>query len=104
MSKSGKSVDPILIGIIAVGIVGAGVFYYLKDGQNPAALAEPAQPDLSIPSAKLMSGNANVWGNGTGDAGGGQMAGGPGAGVAPPVPGAPSTPGAATTATGAAQF
>jgi len=101
MAKSGKTVDPILIGIIAVGVVGLGVFYFMKDGQAPAAIPEPTRPDLSPAASKQMAGNGAMWGLSTDQGGANQMAGGP----APGPGGAPGgAPGAATAATGASRF
>jgi hypothetical protein len=86
MASSGKSVDPILIGIIFVGIAGAVAFYFMGDGQKPTPIPPPEKPVLTASTAPKMEGNAAMWGGGTGDQGGG-----PG-GAAGPMPS--SMPGA----------
>jgi hypothetical protein len=87
---SGRSVDPILIGIIAVGVVGSGVFFWLGSRQKPAELSAVSQPVLTRPQAPAMQGNAAVWGPvGSEQAqpgfGGPEAGFGPGVGAAPPT-------------------
>ncbi|GMV35682.1 MAG: hypothetical protein AMXMBFR61_01900 [Fimbriimonadales bacterium] len=104
MASSGKTVDPILIGIIALGVVGVGVIYFLSTNQEITPLPEPDRPNLTKPQSALMSGNASMWGSGEQQdmmGAGGGMPMGPSMGptVGPPGPG-PAGPGGAPAATG----
>jgi hypothetical protein len=95
MANPNKGVDPFLIGIIAVGVVGAAAFWYFGGQQEPAQIPPPAQPNLQAVQASKMQGQAPLWGNSENqDQGGGGFAPSPG-GPAPGPGGGQLMPGGA---------
>jgi hypothetical protein len=83
-----KGVDPIGIGVIALGVVMLIVLVVISNNMMPQPLPAPQMPDLNGLARKIEDPLSAAAGTATG-MGGAPMMGAPGGFGAPPPPGAP---------------